>query len=86
MFKAGETVKLNSGGPLMTILSVGRKGVKCAWATKEHTIKEKTFPAISLTKPAGVLGKPIASVKEEEAKRAVGGGYFTSLDQTLKID
>jgi uncharacterized protein YodC (DUF2158 family) len=86
MFKAGETVKLNSGGPLMTILSVGRKGVKCAWATKDHTIKEKTFPAISLTKHDGGREKLIAIVKEEEAKRAVGGGYFTSLDQTPKID
>lgn len=50
----------------MTILSVSRKGVKCAWAVRGD-VKEKAFPAIALTK-ADALEKLIAIVKAEEAK------------------
>ncbi|HVA17462.1 MAG TPA: DUF2158 domain-containing protein [Candidatus Dormibacteraeota bacterium] len=66
MFKAGEIVKLNSGGHPMTILSVSRRGVKCTWAVRGD-IKEKTFPAIALTKP-DELEKLIARVNAEAAK------------------
>ncbi len=66
-FKAGEIVKLNSDGPLMTILSIGRNGVKCAWSVKGD-IKEKSFPAVALTKAdkPDVLEKLISSVAQAE--------------------
>jgi uncharacterized protein YodC (DUF2158 family) len=69
-FKAGETVKLNSDGPLMTILSIDRNGVKCAWSMKGD-IKEKSFPAVALTKadrPAA-LKKLLSAIAEAERDR-----------------
>lgn len=69
-FKIGETVKLNSGGPLMTILSIDRNGVKCAWSVKSD-IKEKCFPSVALTKadrPAD-LEKVLSAIAEAEHDR-----------------
>lgn len=69
-FKAGETVKLNSDGPLMTVLSIDRNGVNCAWSVKGD-IKEKSFPAVALTKadrPAA-LEKLISAIAEAERDR-----------------
>ncbi len=69
-FKAGEVVKLNSDGPLMTVLSIDGDEVKCAWAVKGD-IKEKSFPAAALTKAVrpAVLEKLISSIKQEEHQR-----------------
>jgi len=59
-FKAGDTVKLKSGGPLMTVEGTGKYGmaatedtVKCVWfeTTKgQHAKKEGTFPPALLVK------------------------------------
>jgi len=69
-FKAGETVKLNSGGPLMTILSIDGNDVKCAWSVKSD-IKEKRFPAIALTKAdtPEALEKLLSAIAEAERDR-----------------
>jgi uncharacterized protein YodC (DUF2158 family) len=74
-FKAGETVKLNSGGPLMTILSIDRNGVKCAWSVKDD-IKEKSFPSVALTKAdrPEVLQKLLSAIAEAEGRASGGAG------------
>jgi uncharacterized protein YodC (DUF2158 family) len=48
-FKIGDTVTLNSGGHLMTVLTFERGGVTCAWSVKSD-IKSKSFPAAALVK------------------------------------
>ena len=37
-FKVGDTVKLKSGGPVMTIVEIGR-GVTCSWFTHSDSGK-----------------------------------------------
>lgn len=61
-FKAGDTVKLKSGGPLMTVESVGETqfdgpGVWCVWFEK-NTKKSDTFSPEVLEK----AGKPALGV------------------------
>jgi uncharacterized protein YodC (DUF2158 family) len=49
-FNIGDTVTLSSGGHLMTVVSIDRKGViTCAWSVKEE-VKSKSFPSAALTK------------------------------------
>jgi uncharacterized protein YodC (DUF2158 family) len=57
-FKIGDTVKLKSGGPKMTITSDSapppppggtvRKMWKCQWFTDKHEVKHADFPPESL--------------------------------------
>jgi uncharacterized protein YodC (DUF2158 family) len=49
-FEIGETVTLNSGGHLMSVLTINRNGVTCAWSVKGD-IKSKSFPAAALKRP-----------------------------------
>ncbi len=44
-FNPGMTVKLNSGGPLMTVTGqVNKNGyIKCIWFTKDHNICQYLF-------------------------------------------
>lgn len=46
-FKVGDTVRLNSGGPLMTVEGFGtydgEQKVQCVWFVKTET-KRGTFP------------------------------------------
>jgi uncharacterized protein YodC (DUF2158 family) len=49
MFEIGDTVTLNGGGHLMTVISVDGESVSCAWSVR-NDIKEKSFPARTLKK------------------------------------
>jgi uncharacterized protein YodC (DUF2158 family) len=49
IFKIGDTVTLKSAGHLMTIVSIERKCVTCAWSVKGD-IKSNSFPADALIK------------------------------------
>jgi uncharacterized protein YodC (DUF2158 family) len=48
----GDVAVLKSGGPLLTVLDVGRHTsfVWCRWANSDGGINESMFPAWSLTK------------------------------------
>jgi uncharacterized protein YodC (DUF2158 family) len=48
-FAVGETVSLNSGGHLMTVLSIDEESVTCVWSVRGD-IKTKSFPARVLKK------------------------------------
>ena len=43
----GNTVRLRSGGPLMTVLEVTESGVRCAWFLGKDN-REGSFPAVAL--------------------------------------
>jgi uncharacterized protein YodC (DUF2158 family) len=48
-FKAGDTVKLKSGGPLMTVMQLQNDGdVWCEWFDKSDKPQGKSFPPHSL--------------------------------------
>lgn len=52
-FKKGETVRLKSGGPPMTITNVGQSSyqgmlVWCVWFDDKHVKKEDVFPPEAL--------------------------------------
>lgn len=44
--KAGDTVRLRSGGPLMTVVEAG-EAVRCAWFQGKEN-REGSFPAVAL--------------------------------------
>lgn len=45
--KAGDTVRLRSGGPLMTALEERESVVRCAWFQGKEN-REGSFPAVAL--------------------------------------
>lgn len=48
-FKAGDTVRLKSGGPLMTVNKIESGGlVWCDWFDDKRSPQSKAFPATSL--------------------------------------
>ena len=47
--KAGDTVRLRSGGPLMTVLEERESVVRCAWFQGKEN-REGSFPAAALDK------------------------------------
>ena len=52
-FKKGDVVRLKSGGPRMTVQSVGNftlieDGVKCVWFSDKKELKEEVFDAAVL--------------------------------------
>lgn len=55
-FKVGDTVRLKSGGPVMTIVAIGQyrgsEKAECQWFDGSKLVKE-TFPPDSLTIDAG---------------------------------
>jgi uncharacterized protein YodC (DUF2158 family) len=53
VFKVGDTVRLNSGGLLMTVVSLDGDSLTCPWSVKDN-VKSKTFPAAALKKAGGV--------------------------------
>jgi uncharacterized protein YodC (DUF2158 family) len=67
-FKAGDLVRLKSGGPLMTVESVGElamtgeQAVWCVWSDKvgnKQVVQRDTFPPVVLEssqKPGGGIG------------------------------
>jgi len=48
MFCIGTTVKLASGGPVMTVIRHCQGGVLCTWFLLSGRIKEKVFPMESV--------------------------------------
>ncbi|WP_165576243.1 YodC family protein [Aeromonas bestiarum] len=42
--KVGDVVKLNSGGPSMTVLTIDEKEAKCLWFTSDYQLQSATFP------------------------------------------
>jgi uncharacterized protein YodC (DUF2158 family) len=54
-FKAGDTVRLKSGGPLMTVNRVEPEGrTMCEWFDDKGTPQFRTFPSTSLAEDDGV--------------------------------
>jgi uncharacterized protein YodC (DUF2158 family) len=49
VFKVGDTVKLNSDGHLMTVVSVAEDSITCAWSVRDD-VKSKSFPVAALKK------------------------------------
>jgi uncharacterized protein YodC (DUF2158 family) len=49
VFKVGDTVKLNSDGHLMTVVSVAEDSITCDWSVRGD-VKSKSFPAVALKK------------------------------------
>jgi uncharacterized protein YodC (DUF2158 family) len=49
VFKVGDTVKLNSDGHLMTVVSVSEDSITCAWSVR-NDVKSKSFPVAALKK------------------------------------
>jgi len=50
-FVKGDTVELNSGGPVMTVIEVLTSGdINCTWYSKtEDKYKDQQFPVEALT-------------------------------------
>jgi uncharacterized protein YodC (DUF2158 family) len=56
-FNVGELVKLKSGGPNMTVTSIGKSADRpdifvCQWIDKDHRAQTGSYPAEALIKPA----------------------------------
>lgn len=47
MFAIGDTVKLKSGGPMMTVAEIEGEEVVCLWFEKSQQFKQR-FPAATL--------------------------------------
>ncbi len=48
-FKPGDTVQLNSGGPLMTVMAVSGAEVQCQWFDAKKVLQKETFLAVVLS-------------------------------------
>jgi uncharacterized protein YodC (DUF2158 family) len=46
--KPGDVVLLKSGGPSMTVVSVGEDEIGCIWIGDEGELFRETFPSIAL--------------------------------------
>jgi uncharacterized protein YodC (DUF2158 family) len=71
-FKAGDTVQLKSGGPVMTVERVGKDKttqedvVFCIWFHKEEkgeVLNRDSFPPVTLCKydPSAAIGMSVTS-------------------------
>lgn len=67
-FKAGDTVRLKSGGPDMTVETVEGAYVFCAWFDKAHKPHARKFP-MSALEGEDEVGKILESVKQENRKK-----------------
>lgn len=55
-FNPGDTVRLKSGGPLMTVQSIQRDGdVWCEWFNEKEEPKSQGFKATSLVADDGQI-------------------------------
>ena len=63
MFQVGDTVALNSGGHLMTVVSVDENSITCDWSVRGD-VKSKSFPATALK-------RAVSEQTAQEAQRAV---------------
>ncbi len=46
--KPGDTVRLNSGGPLMTISTIEGQNAFCEWFTDDQQLQSRSFVITSL--------------------------------------
>jgi len=51
-FKIGDTVRLKSGGPLMTVDKVSDKGISCTWF-KDKELEYAAFTPATLKADSG---------------------------------
>jgi uncharacterized protein YodC (DUF2158 family) len=56
-FKPGDTVKLKSGGPLMTVNGVDGEDVICVWFEGKD-INERAFKSATLKREAFIVNEP----------------------------
>ena len=56
-FKPGDTVKLKSGGPLMTVNDVDGNDVICVWFEGKD-INERAFKSATLKREAFIVNEP----------------------------
>jgi uncharacterized protein YodC (DUF2158 family) len=69
VLKVGDVVCYNSGGHLMTVISIDENSVTCVWSVKGDA-KSKSYPAEALKKaapppPGGLRELILASMKLE---------------------
>jgi uncharacterized protein YodC (DUF2158 family) len=50
MLEIGDLVRLNSGGPLMTVAAVDGDQINCVWFRSDHVPQKETFSKALLTK------------------------------------
>ena len=62
VFKVGDTVKLNSDGHLMTVVSIAEDSITCDWSVRGD-VKSKSFPVAALK-------KAVSDETANEARRA----------------
>lgn len=60
-FAVGDTVKLKSGGPTMTVAELEGEDVVCLWFDKSQQCKQR-FPAATLQKNTPSSGVRISSI------------------------
>jgi uncharacterized protein YodC (DUF2158 family) len=65
-FKIGDTVSLNSGGHLMTVVAIDDKSVTCDWSERGG-IKSKSWPIAALK----------TSFEPSTLEQLVGASYRT---------
>jgi uncharacterized protein YodC (DUF2158 family) len=54
--KAGDTVRLKSGGPLMTVTMIVDQEIQCMWFDKKDERKQDFFHVATLDKDDGTMG------------------------------
>ncbi|MCF5838645.1 YodC family protein [Aeromonas veronii] len=47
--KVGDAVKLNSGGPSMTVLTIDEEKAECLWFTSDYQLQSSTFPLSTIS-------------------------------------
>ena len=84
-FRPGDQVRLRSGGPSMTVLSVSAKGgdMKCSWFDASQVFHQEHFPPAALVlvesveqpREEGSMGKILAESmkKQQEAAKQKRG-------------
>jgi uncharacterized protein YodC (DUF2158 family) len=53
-FSLGETVRLKSNGPLMTVKSVEQEDIFCEWFDEKHKVEGRYFKTWQLRKDDGI--------------------------------
>jgi uncharacterized protein YodC (DUF2158 family) len=80
-FKPGDVVRLISGGPLMTVVTIGPEpAVRCLWYSEGYSDTGSSFVScyVDRTFPADVLERAprpgFGRIPEPEGRRPVAGG------------
>ncbi|GAB3585675.1 YodC family protein [Hymenobacter daeguensis] len=64
-FNVGDTVKLKSGGPMMTVAELEGDDVVCVWFEKSQQHKQR-FPAATLRKSEPSTGTTIQPIRRPD--------------------